>query len=130
MQDVGRVITKQDRCIAFPNIYQHLVSPFKLADPTRPGHRKIAVLFLVDPTIRVPSATDVGMQQADWVRRELGETTLWLRLPVELRDKVWEYAPVMTREEAEKYRGELMKERTKFVGVVDGQRFGCEFNMW
>lgn len=36
-QYLGGVITKQDRCLVFPNIYQHQVQPFKLTDPTKPG---------------------------------------------------------------------------------------------
>ena len=27
VQDVGSVITKEGRCVAFPNLYQHKVSP-------------------------------------------------------------------------------------------------------
>ena len=41
--------------LAFPNVVQHRVSPFRLADPTRPGHRKLLALFLVDPHIRILS---------------------------------------------------------------------------
>ena len=46
-QNRGSVKTKAGRCIAFTNIYKHCVSPFKLVDPSRPGHRKILVFFLV-----------------------------------------------------------------------------------
>ena len=67
LQEVGDVITKTRRCVAFPNLYQHQVQPFHLEDPTKPGHRKILVFFLVDPTQRVPFATDVAPQQREWV---------------------------------------------------------------
>jgi hypothetical protein len=40
VQEVGRVITKQGRCIVFPNFYEHKVSGFRLKDPSKPGHRK------------------------------------------------------------------------------------------
>ena len=80
MQDVGKVITKEDRCIAFPNLYQHLVSPFRLADPTKPGHRKILVFFLVDPHFTIPSASVVAPQQAPWKPNRL--VTLLCMRPV------------------------------------------------
>jgi hypothetical protein len=133
VQDIGSVVTKQDRCIAFPNLYQHQVSPFELADPTKPGHRKILVFFLVDPHIQVVSATDVAPQQRSWVRRAMGEapgTSLWRKLPVEILDLIASHSSTMTEEEAKAYRLELMEERTVFVDVVDRERFGSEFNMW
>lgn len=130
MQDVGKITTKQDRCIAFPNLYQHLVSPFQLSDSTKPGYRKILVFFLVDPHIHVPSASTVAPHQAAWMQRAVTGTRLWERLPPEVRDIIWAYVGYMTAEEAREYRLELMEERTAFVEVVDGQRFGTEFNMW
>ncbi|KZV97535.1 hypothetical protein EXIGLDRAFT_832794 [Exidia glandulosa HHB12029] len=48
VQDLGSLDTKCGRCIAFPNIFQHRVAPFSLLDKTKPGHRKILALFLVD----------------------------------------------------------------------------------
>ncbi|KAI0730146.1 hypothetical protein C8Q72DRAFT_824289 [Fomitopsis betulina] len=63
------------------------------------------------------------------MRRAVAGTQLWERLPVELRDIIWGHVGGMTEEEAEEYRLELMEERTAFVEVVDGQRFGTEFNM-
>ena len=124
------MVTKQDRCIAFPNIYQHLVSHFRLADPTKPGHRKILVFFLVDPSIRIPSASDVAPQQMSWFGRAVSGTVLWDRLPTELQDVIIAHTGLMTEEEANAYRLDLMQERTAFVDVVDKQRFGTEFNMW
>lgn len=123
-------MTKQGRCIAFPNLYEHRVSPFQLADTTKPGHRKILVLFLVDPNVRIPSATDVAPQQEPWLRRAVGGATLWARLPSELHKMVWAAVDVITREQAEKYREELMEERREVVKTVDGQRFGRSFNLW
>jgi hypothetical protein len=45
-------MTREGRALFFPNVYQHRVEPFELADKTRPGHRKIVALFLVDPSSR------------------------------------------------------------------------------
>jgi len=116
VQEIGDVITKMDRCVAFPNLYQHRVQPFQLANPQKPGHRKILVFFLVDPTYRIPSATNVAPQQKDWLielthRNNL--STRFAKLPVELLDLIVnEYGDAMTREEAEAYREELMGERS------------------
>jgi hypothetical protein len=49
VQPAGAVQTVDGRCIAFPNVLQHQVAPFALVDPSRAGHRKILVPFLVDP---------------------------------------------------------------------------------
>ena len=128
VQDIGDIITKTHRCVAFPNLYQHQVQPFHLEDPSRPGHRKILVLFLVDPTRRIPSTTDVAPQQREWVAeamREAGPNSVFAKLPVELLSMISkENDGTMTRLEAEKYREELMKERTVFVEVNTEAYFG------
>ena len=66
LQQMGGVLTRAGRALFFPNIYQHRVSPFRLADPTRPGHRKILALFLVDPAVPVIPTANVPPQQASW----------------------------------------------------------------
>ncbi|KAI1335695.1 hypothetical protein F5Y15DRAFT_408961 [Xylariaceae sp. FL0016] len=65
-QDYGSVETKEGRLLAFPNVFQHRVSPFRLADPTKPGHRRFIALWLVDPTKRVMSTAKVPPQQMSW----------------------------------------------------------------
>lgn len=45
---------------------QHRVSPFKLADPSKPGHRRFIALWLVDPHTRIISTANVPPQQQDW----------------------------------------------------------------
>ncbi|KAH9914457.1 uncharacterized protein B0H18DRAFT_1125496 [Fomitopsis serialis] len=129
-QNVGCVTTKQDRCIAFPNLYQHLVSPFRLTDPAKPGHRKILVFFLVDPNITIPSASTVSPQQEPWIRRAVEGSELWWRLPNEVHEMIWERLDPITEGQARKYREELMKERTLTVKPADEQRFGRTFNLW
>ena len=119
MQGVGEVITKSNRCVAFPNLYQHRVQPFRLEDPTKPGHRKILVFFLVDPTRRVLSATDVAPQQREWVTEAMhsaGQVSAFGKLPVELLEMISNANEgAMIRLEAEEYRKELMSERVVFV---------------
>ena len=132
MQGVGEVITKTHRCVAFPNLYQRQVQPFRLEDPTKPGHRRILAFFLVDLTQRIFSATDVAPQQRGWIGKTThgaGQNSVFAGLSVELPTVTAQLsftcigpysqtAPVqkaMTRLEAEEYRRELMSERIVFV---------------
>ncbi|KAK3899199.1 hypothetical protein C8A05DRAFT_37207 [Staphylotrichum tortipilum] len=66
LQNYGSVNTPQGRLLAFPNVFQHRVSGFKLADPTKPGHRRFIALWLIDPFTRVISTANVPPQQAEW----------------------------------------------------------------
>ena len=115
-QDIGDAVTKAHRCVAFPNLYQHRVQSFYLEDPTKPGHRKALVFFLVDPTRRVPSTTDVTPQQCEWVTeamRGAGANSALARLPVEILMTISEgNEGTISRLEAEKHREESMNERT------------------
>ncbi|KAF7328872.1 hypothetical protein MVEN_02516900 [Mycena venus] len=123
IQDLGAVVTKAGRTLSWSNLFQHCVSPFELADPSKPGHRKILAFFLVDPTKDpIVSATDVPPQQAEWAGEAFEEAcadpaSVLGALPQELKDLVKGHFPatVMTLKEAEAYRLELMKERTASV---------------
>jgi len=134
LQELGSVETTQGRCIAFPNVYQHQVQPFRLEDPTKPGVRKIFVAFLVDPTHTIPSATTVAPQQREIIREAMLATdgSSWLsKLPTELIDIIsGGNDGAMSRAEAEEYRLDLMDERTVFVEESNSSYFGQEFNMW
>ncbi|ETS80957.1 hypothetical protein PFICI_08486 [Pestalotiopsis fici W106-1] len=66
IQNYGSVHTNQGRILAFPNVFQHRVSPFQLEDPTKAGHRRFIALWLVDPTWRIVSTANVPPQQSDW----------------------------------------------------------------
>ncbi|KAJ6474162.1 hypothetical protein C8R45DRAFT_935569 [Mycena sanguinolenta] len=130
-------VTKRGRALSWPNQYQHRVSPFELADPSKPGHRKILAIFLVDPTINhIPSTTVVPPQQAEWATEALQESledsgSLVSRLPQEVADLVKEQLPTtfMRHEEAEEYRVALMKERKVFVRKHSGTAYGVTMNM-
>ena len=134
LQELGSIETVQGSCIAFPNVYQHQVQPFRLEDPTKPGVRKIFVAFLVDPTYTIPSATIVAPQQREVIREAMlamGDSSWLSRLPTELIDIIsCGNDGTMSRAEAEAYRLELMDERTVFVEASDSNYFGQEFNMW
>ena len=123
------MITKTHRCVAFPNLYQHQVQPFHLENPKKPGHRKILVFFLVDPTQSVLSATDVAPQQREWVTEAMhcaGQISAFGKLPVELLKMISNANEgAMTRLEAEEYRKELMSERVVSVEENDKAYFGA-----
>ena len=128
VQGIGDVITKTHRCIAFPNSYQHQVGPFRLEDPTKTGHRKVLVFFLVDPTQRILSAMDVAPQQLEWVTEAMyhaGQNTPFAKLPFELLTMIsGENEGTMSRLEAEKYREELMSERVLATEENNRDHFG------
>ena len=133
LQELGSVETIQGRCVAFPNVYQHQVQPFRLEDSTKPGVHKIFVAFLVDPTYTIPSATIVGPQQREVILEAMlaADDSSWLgKLPTELIDIVSSGNDgAMSRAEVEVYRLELMDERSVFVEENDSHYFGQEFNM-
>lgn len=55
---------------------QHRVSPFELADLSKPGHRRFIALWLVDPHKRIISTANVPPQQLSWwVESILGTIT-------------------------------------------------------
>ncbi|TFK66457.1 hypothetical protein BDN72DRAFT_145415 [Pluteus cervinus] len=116
IQELGSVKTIEGRVITFPNILQHQVQPFQLADPTRPGHRKILAFFLVDPHIRIISTANVPCQRRDWWKETLRDGGL-SQLPVELQDRVVDQVvefPI-DLQEAKELREKLMEERKNFV---------------
>ncbi|WP_030857031.1 DUF4246 domain-containing protein [Streptomyces sp. NRRL F-2747] len=104
-QVLGSTSTPAGRCLAFPNILQHRVSPFRLTDATRPGHRKILAFFLVDPSETIVSTSDVPPQQP------------------------WSDASTMTLEQARAYREQLMQERKFFVAEHNEQLYEREFSL-
>ncbi|KAI8804834.1 hypothetical protein BJ742DRAFT_822600 [Cladochytrium replicatum] len=129
----GHIEASEGLCVAFPNVYQHKVEPFELADKTKPGHRKILVFFLVNPNLKVSSTANIPPQQMDWYWREVQEIrngkrgkSLLQKLPMEvlglLRRKLEEMPQserkVFTLDEAREVRKELMAERKYEVDRV------------
>ncbi|RPD77151.1 hypothetical protein L226DRAFT_459782 [Lentinus tigrinus ALCF2SS1-7] len=130
-QDVGHIIAEEGKCVAFPNIYQHHVDAFELADPTKPGYRKILCFFLVNPNTEILSTTDVPPQQEDWLEEEVSKVPAMGRLPVELFDMIMSHVKqdVMSREKAEEHRAAVMKERSNFVDQHNESVYEIKFNM-
>jgi hypothetical protein len=131
VNELGSLVTSQHRCIAFPNTYQHRVSPFELVDKNKPGHRKIVALFLVDPAVRRPSTKIVPPQQKEWRTTDIGANpVLKSAFPPEVMRIIESMTEgAMTRQDAEAYRLELMDERTAFVEASNEQWFMAPFSM-
>ncbi|MEU1863890.1 DUF4246 domain-containing protein [Streptomyces gardneri] len=104
-QLLGSASTPAGRCLAFPNVLQHRVGSFRLTDPTRSGHRKILAFFLVDPSEKIVSTSDVPPQQP------------------------WSDTSTMTLEQAKDYREQLMQERKFFVDEHNDQLYEREFSL-
>ncbi|MFH8574830.1 DUF4246 domain-containing protein [Streptomyces zaomyceticus] len=104
-QVLGSASTPAGRCLAFPNILQHRVGSFRLTDATRPGYRKILAFFLVDPSEKIVSTSDVPPQQP------------------------WSETSTMTLEQAKAYREQLMRERKFFVDEHNEQLYEREFSL-
>ncbi|KAJ5160179.1 uncharacterized protein N7482_007183 [Penicillium canariense] len=96
MLDIGKVALPQGRLLTFPNIMESRREPFRLEDPTQPGHHRWVTLMLVDPNYRICSTRNVPPQQADWKEKD-GEGKGNERC--------------FRKEEAEDHRREMEKER-------------------
>ncbi|KAH8797931.1 hypothetical protein F5884DRAFT_814113 [Xylogone sp. PMI_703] len=117
VQEVGSVLCCEDRLLTFPNILQHQVQPFKLADFTKPGHRKIVAFFLVDPNIRVISTANVPPQQRSWWGEEIADVRGLNKLSAELKENIVNNVDdfPIGMDEAKEIRLELMEERKAYV---------------
>ncbi|KAL6695078.1 hypothetical protein J3F84DRAFT_38399 [Trichoderma pleuroticola] len=66
LQTIGRVPINTTMAVFYPNIYRHHQGSFSLVDRSRPGHRKMLMLHLVDPAIPIISTSNVPPQQFHW----------------------------------------------------------------
>ena len=121
MQELGQVVTREGRLLAFPNVFQHRVGPFKLEDPSEPGHRKILALFLIDPHCRIISTANVPPQQKNWWSPEIRDSERLAGMPNEVVDQIVDDVDdfPISLEEAKELRLELMEERKVFVEDVE-----------
>lgn len=115
IQNLGRILTSESRLLCFPNVMQHRVSPFRLTDPSQPGHRKLLALFLVDPHIKIISTENIPPQQLAWWKETVERAGIHQKLPPELADMVLHGTefPVSLKKAGEQ-RLELMEERKGF----------------
>ena len=146
VQDLGGVATPGGACIAFPNGFQHRLRPFGLLDKEQPGHRKMLVFFLVNPSWNNYSTCDVPAQQLDWIVDEI-QTRAGSSLssvPTEVQEQIVGYAAgtgakgqpgPMKLEEARELRLELMEKRAiqeddeeDFIDYIRGGGLGATFS--
>jgi hypothetical protein len=113
VMEFGSVVTREGRLLTFPNVLQHRVNSFKLADPSKPGHRKILAMFLVDPHIRILSTSKVPPQRADWWSQEVRKADQFGALPAEVFNNIVKgvNGVPMSWDEALDMRKKLMSER-------------------
>jgi len=126
------VITQENRCLAFPNIFQHRVAPFQLKDKKKPGYRKILVFFLVDPNpgCKVFSTAHVPPQQSDWLMEELAKVNPFRSLPKEIFQHICGYCSwPMSLRDAKLHRTGLMDERKYFIDSSNQQFFERVFSL-
>ncbi|CAK7216895.1 hypothetical protein SCUCBS95973_002967 [Sporothrix curviconia] len=117
VQDLGSVLTRPGRLLAFPNVLQHRVGSFELQDATKPGHRKILAMFLIDPHRRVLSSANVPPQRKDWWSEYVHDTPALSRLPNELFTHVIDLVDSfpLSWDQAVEIRADLMKQRSAFT---------------
>lgn len=117
IQTLGSVNLKESRTIVYPNTFQTKLSPFTLAEPSKPGHLRILTLHLVDPNRRIMSTGKVPCQRRDWWADAVRNTCpIFHRLPREVWDKI--VASVsgypISMDEALVDRKEFLDEREEF----------------
>jgi len=121
MLNLGSVLTCPGRLLTFPNVLQHQVQPFSLEDRTRPGHRKILAMFLVDPHVSVLSTANVPPQRKDWWAEEVRKIEPFRRLSMEIFDMIIDAVEgfPFSWEDALEARILLMGERGRVEGDVN-----------
>ncbi|KAI9887901.1 MAG: hypothetical protein M1823_000289 [Watsoniomyces obsoletus] len=113
LQELGSVSTRQHRLLAFSNMFQYKIHPFRLTDPTKRGWRKILGLFLVDPTIRITSTATVPPQQQDWWKPMFMRIPPFTTLPPEICELIFSFVDFpMTLENAKEERLMFETERS------------------
>ncbi|EFX00262.1 duf1665 domain containing protein [Grosmannia clavigera kw1407] len=114
VQELGSVVTREGRLLAFPNVLQHKVGSFRLKDPEKPGHRKILAMFLIDPHRRILSTANVPPQQKDWWADHVRQTPAFQKLPPELFSEIINSVDTcpISLDEAKEIRKDLMFSRS------------------
>jgi hypothetical protein len=121
VQEIGSVLCKEGRLLTFPNTLQHQVQPFSLKDPTKPGHRKILALFLVDPNIKIISTAHVPPQREGWIPKSAKQTPFDSDSYPSIVER--DGSLPISLDEAKQLRLKLMEERRRHI-VKQGKYFG------
>ncbi len=111
---IGSVATPQGRLVAFPNVLEHRINPFRLVDPAKPGRYRWLTLYLVDPHYRVCSTRNVPPQQHNWWAGAISHKLATAAgLSQEIIDQIIQDTDSwpMGMDEAQWHREQLVKER-------------------
>ena len=84
---LGKVRTKQDGLLVFPNNLQHCVSDFELVDKTKPGVRSILVFFLINPSVNTISTKDIKDNTMSLQDAKLYRELLMFERKYEMKDQ-------------------------------------------
>ena len=119
MQEIGRVVPIEGRLLAFPNVFQPRI--FGLETPSKPGHRKVIALFLIDLHCHIISTADVPPQQKDWWSLDMRDSERLARMPKEIVDQIVEDVEdfSISLEEIKELRLNLMEERKVHVETIN-----------
>jgi len=130
-QYIGEILIREGLSVVFPNIYQHSLTPFTLADPTMTGHLTAIWFFLIDPEIKpVISTSVVGPQQKEWIGQALDDN-LDTRLPNELIQQILDNVEgLMSQEEARDYKERFVQETDQFTQANNSYHFCIPFDIW
>ncbi|KAJ3171275.1 hypothetical protein HDU88_008313 [Geranomyces variabilis] len=125
LQHYGTVDALEGRCIAFSMLHQYRARPFRLQDPSKPGHLKMLYIYWVDPTAQRLSTADVPPQQIDWFIHELLRPPAGLlgRLPQEIWGQILEVLGYETVNQAREKRTRIKKARVQQDSVWYSNKF-------
>lgn len=138
VQYLGDVKTPDGRLIAYPNVMQHRTNSYDLLDATRPGHRRLLKMHLVDPHYRICSTRNVPPQRQDWWYDAGMGRIDWQKyeIPPEIEAEIETHVGELpiTMDDAERLREQFREERKKKYEVlneddVEQYRFAlCEYD--
>ncbi|KAG2022748.1 hypothetical protein CC2G_000475 [Coprinopsis cinerea AmutBmut pab1-1] len=128
----GAVPLRANLSVSYPNLYQHRISPLRLADTYQPGRVTFVTFLLVDPDIQpIISTANVGPQQAQWIKKALYDTLCPSRLPAELIEIIYSKCDWLLHEEdARQYREEYVDLLVNFTARNDQCYFSLPFDAW
>ncbi|KAJ1646832.1 hypothetical protein LPJ64_001716 [Coemansia asiatica] len=125
---IGSVNIFQGLCVGFPNLYQCKSSGFKLADPTKPGHRKMLTFYLIDPSIKIPSTEFVPPQQKSWWAERVSKTKPFREMPLIIREQIFDNVNFpISLEKALRIRRKMNEERDAQNRYATGTYFEQKF---
>ncbi|CAF3365394.1 unnamed protein product [Rotaria sp. Silwood1] len=102
----------KNRCIVFPNIYQHRVAPFQWKDPTQEDQ------------------PNVPPQQTPWFVNIIRSISPFNTLPLVVMDKIMDYIDFpMSMKQAKDHRNKLMDERKYFISRNNEFLFERSFSL-